>query len=187
LHPQEVSTQRGAGPAALDLTRGSRTAANDMVKLAAVLSTLAGLGFGLPCACGIWYFSATGEVWTFLGFPTYGGGPFEAIGIRTTVLLLAAFLMVCGLEVVTGWLLWRGLRAGAVLAVALLPFELAFWIGFALPLGPPLGVARALLVMTKWSSFTHPLTDRACRRSQQRSMHPSAWKRHSANFALTAF
>jgi hypothetical protein len=44
-----------------------------------------------------------------------------------------AFLVVCGLKVVTGWLLWRGLRAGAVLAVALLPFELAFWIGFALP------------------------------------------------------
>ena len=73
-----------------------------MVKLAAVLSVLVGLGFGLPCAYGIRYFSATGEIWTFLGFPTYGEGPFEAIGIRTTVLLLVAFLVVCGLEVVTG-------------------------------------------------------------------------------------
>ncbi len=54
------------------------------------------------------------------------------------------------------WLLWRGLRAGAVLAVALLPFELAFWIGFALPLGPPLGLARAILVIMKWSSFPQP-------------------------------
>jgi len=112
-----------------------------MVKIAAVLSILVGLGFGLPCAYGIWYFSTTGEVWTFLGFPTYGEGSFEAIGIQTTVLLLAAFLVVRGLEVVMGWLLWRELRAGAVLAVALLPFEFAFWIGFALPLGPPLGLA----------------------------------------------
>jgi hypothetical protein len=83
-------------------------------------------------------------------------GPFEAIGIRTTVALLVAFFVVCGLEVVTGWLLWRGLRAGAVLAVALLPIELAFWIGFALPLGPPLGLARAILVIRQWSSFRRP-------------------------------
>ena len=127
-----------------------------MVKLAAVLSIVLGLGFGLPCAYGIWYFWTTGEVWTFLGFPTYGGGPFEAIGIQTTVALLVVFLVVCGLEVVTGWLLWRGLRAGAVLAVALLPFELAFWIGFVLPLGLLFGLARTMLVIIKWSSFTRP-------------------------------
>jgi hypothetical protein len=126
------------------------------VKLAALLSIFVGLGFGLPCAYGIWYLSRRGEVWTFLGFPTYGEGPFEAISIQTTVLLLAAFLVVCGLEVVTGWLLWHGLHAGAVLAVALLPLELAFWLRYALPLGPPLGLARAILVMMKWSSFMRP-------------------------------
>jgi hypothetical protein len=147
---------RAVADAALDSSRGSFTASNAVVKLAAVLSILVGLGFGLPCAYGIWYFSRAGEVWTFLGFPTYGEGPFEAIGIQTTVLLLPAFLVVCGLEVVMGWLLWRGLRAGAVLAVALLPLEFAFWIGFALPLGPPLGLARAILVIMRWSSFTRP-------------------------------
>jgi hypothetical protein len=147
---------RAVAEAALDSRRGSPTASNAMVKLAAVLSILVGLGFGLPCAYGIWYFSRAGEVWTFLGFPTYGEGPFEAIGIQTTVLLLAAFLVVCGLEVVMGWLLWRGLRAGAVLVVAFLPFEFAFWIGFALPLGPPLGLARAILVIMRWSAFTRP-------------------------------
>ena len=143
-------------PAALDSTRESPTASKDMVKLAAVISIFLGLCFGLPGTYGIRYLSTSGEVWTFLGFPTYGGGPFEGIGIRTTVLLLVAFLVVCGLEVVTGWLLWRDLRAGAVLAVALLPLEFAFWIGFALPLGPPLGLARAILVKMKWSSFTQP-------------------------------
>jgi hypothetical protein len=127
-----------------------------MVKLAAVLSICLGIGFGLPCAYGIRYLSRTGEVWTFLGFPTYGGGAFERIGIQTTGPLLVAFSVVCGLEVVTGWLLWRGLRAGAVLAVALLPVELAFWIGFALPFGLLLGLARAILVIVKWSSFTWP-------------------------------
>ena len=156
MHTQELSAQSVAGPAALDSTSESPTASKPMVKLAALISILVGLGFGLPCAYGIRYLSTTDEVWTFLGFPTYGGGPFEAIGIRTTVLLLVAFLVVCGLEVVTGWLLWRGRRAGAVLGVALLPIEMAFWIGFALPFGPPLGLARAILVITKWSSFTRP-------------------------------
>jgi hypothetical protein len=139
----KVGTQKSLGsklalriahyPAALDSTRGSPTASKAMVKLAAGLSIFLGLGFGLPCAYGIRYLSTTAEVWTFLGFPTYGGGPFEGIGIRTTVPLLDAFWAVCGLEVVTGWLLWRGLRAGAVLAVALLPFELAFWMERSTP------------------------------------------------------
>ena len=124
-----------------------------VVKPAAILSSLLGLGFGLPCLYGIRHFSATGEVWTFLGFPTYGGGPFERLGIPTTVPLLAAFQVVCAAEVVTGWLLWRRKRAGAVLSVALLPVELAFWIGFALPFGPPLGLARTIAVMSKWSSL----------------------------------
>jgi hypothetical protein len=152
----QVRKATNARPALLDSTRGSPTASEAIVKLASVLSIFLGLGFGLPCAYAIRYLSTRGKVWTFLGFPTYGGGPFEGIGIRTTVALLVAFLVVCGLEVVTGWLLWRGLHAGAVLAVALLPVEVAFWIGFALPLGPPLGLARAILVMMKWSSLTRP-------------------------------
>jgi hypothetical protein len=83
-----------AGPAALDSTRDSHTASKLMMNLAALLSFFVGLGFCLPCTYGIWYLSTRGEVWTFLGFPTYGGGPFEEIGIRTTVLLLVAFLVV---------------------------------------------------------------------------------------------
>jgi hypothetical protein len=124
-----------------------------MVKSAAVLSFVAGLGFGLPCVLGIRYLFEQGQVWTFLGFPTYGGGPFERVGIKTTVPLLVAFLLVCVVEVVDGWLLWRGSSVGAVLALALLPFEFVFWIGFALPLGPVLGIPRTVLVIMAWSSL----------------------------------
>src|SRR3712207_3466979 len=60
----------------LDLlaTCGSHTTSKAMVRLAAILSIILGLGFGLPCAYGIRHLSRTGEVWTLLGFPTYGGG-----------------------------------------------------------------------------------------------------------------
>ena len=46
-----------------------------------------------------------------------------------------------------GVLLWQGAGAAVWLALALLPFELVFWIGFALPFGPLLGLARTALVV----------------------------------------
>ena len=125
-----------------------------MMRAAAVLAWFAGLGFGLPCGYAIWYLADRGHVWIFLGFPTYGGGPFEDIGIQTTVPLLVLFLLVCAAEVAAGWLLWRQRRAGAVLALTLLPLEFAFWVGFALPAGPPIGVARTVLVLLSWSSLS---------------------------------
>jgi hypothetical protein len=121
------------------------------MKIAAVLSWVLGVGFGLPCAYGIWYFAARGGVWTFLGFPTYGAGPFTLIGIETTVPLLAAYQVVCVAEVVGGWLLWSQPSAGALLGLVLLPLELAFWIGFALPYGLLLGIARTVLILVAFS------------------------------------
>jgi hypothetical protein len=106
-----------------------------------------GLGFGIPCALGIRHFAQTGQVWTFLGFPTYGDGPFERIGLTTSTALLVGFLAVCAAEVGLAVLLWTDAPHAAVLSYALLPFELIFWIGFALPLGPPLGAARTVLVL----------------------------------------
>jgi hypothetical protein len=118
-----------------------------MWKAAAVLAWVPGLGFGLPCVYAIWYFAEFGTPWTFLGFPTYGDGPFEANGLETSVPLLVTFLAVCLAEVVLGYLLWT--RRGRLLAFALLPLELAFWIGFALPFGPILGLLRTALLIRR--------------------------------------
>ena len=106
-----------------------------------------GLGFGLPGACGAWYYARHGEVWTFLGFPTYGEGPFEHWGFQTSTGLLLGFVAVCAAEVVVGVLLWSDSTAALWLALALLPVEIVFWIGFALPFGPVLGLARTALVV----------------------------------------
>lgn len=80
-----------------------------------------------------------GEVWTFLGFPTYGGGPFERWGIPVSVALLTGFVVVCAAEVLVGVLLWRDGTTAQWLALALLPVEFAYWIGFALPFGAATG------------------------------------------------
>jgi len=124
-----------------------------MTKTAGVLACFTGLVFGLPGVYAIWHLVDRGSVWVFLGFRTYGDGPFEDLGIYTTVPLLLAFLSVCVAELLAGWLLWRHRRDGGVLALALLPVEFAFWIGFALPLGPVAGLTRTVLVLMSWSSL----------------------------------
>jgi hypothetical protein len=114
---------------------------------AGVISVLLGLGFGIPCVFGIRHLAKTGEVWTLWGFPTYGGGYFERGGVQTTVLLMVGFLIVCLAEVVIGVMLIGGVPYAPALSYALLPFEFAYWIGFSLPLGPPLGVGLTLLLL----------------------------------------
>jgi hypothetical protein len=125
-----------------------------MWRAAAVLAWIPGLGFGVPCVYAIWYLADHGTVWTFLGFPAYGAGPFESIGLDTTVPLLVTFLAVCLAELVLGYLLWS--RRGAVLAYALLPLELAFWIGFALPIGPLTGLLRTAFLIRATRLKTPP-------------------------------
>ena len=118
-----------------------------MIKAAAVCSVVPGLGFGLPGAYGAWHYARHGEVWRFLGFPTYGDGPFVRWGVPTSAPLLLGFVTVCAAEVALGVLLWRDATAAPWLALALLPVELVFWMGFALPFGPLLGLARTVLVV----------------------------------------
>jgi hypothetical protein len=114
---------------------------------AGVLSMILGLGFGIPGFIGTRHFAQTREIWRFLGFPTYGEGPFERAGISTTVPLLAGFVVVCAAEVALGALLLTGWRPALWMSLALVPFELAYWTGFALPYGFVLGAARVGLTI----------------------------------------
>jgi hypothetical protein len=115
-----------------------------------------GLGFGLPCAFGIRHFAQTGQVWTFMGFPTYGEGPFERIGVQTSTPLLVAFLSVCVAEVALAVMLWTSASHATAVGYALLVFEIPFWIGFALPVGTLLGIARTgLLLLMRTTTSTY--------------------------------
>ena len=118
-----------------------------MVTAAALCSLFLGFGFGLPAIVGARHFGQTGEVWMFLGFPTYGGGPFEQVGLQTSVPLMIGFALVCLAEVAVGVMLLLHVPHAATVSYLLLPVELAFWIGFGLPFGPPLGIARTALLL----------------------------------------
>ncbi len=119
-----------------------------MPRTAAVLAWVAGFGFGLPGAYGAAYLTRHAEVWTFLGFPTYGGGPFESWGFPTLPMQMG-FVLVCVAELFAGNLLWVGHPAGRIMSLALLPVEVFFWFGFALPFGFVLGAARAALTVVR--------------------------------------
>ena len=122
-----------------------------MIKIASLCLWFEGLGFGLPCLYGIWSMVNRKTIAYFMGFPTYGYGPFEKIGIQTTTPLLTGFLLVCALECVAGWGVWSGDKGAAVLSMAIIPVELMYYIGFALPFGPPVLLARVILLWLSWS------------------------------------
>jgi hypothetical protein len=58
-----------------------------------------------------------------VGFPAYGGGPFERIGLRTSVPLLAVYVLVCLAEVAVGVMLLMKTPHAAAISHALLPVE----------------------------------------------------------------
>lgn len=126
---------------------------NIPIRMASVLCWVSGVGFGIFTLPAIRNLLTGRGIPFVLGFPAYGGGPFERYGIKTSVPLLAAFLLVCVLEGVAGWLLWGGHKSGAWLALALLPFGAVFWWGFALPFGPVFALARTVLIVISWRSL----------------------------------
>jgi hypothetical protein len=117
-----------------------------MRQAAAALAIGAGVGFGVPGIVGLDHFARTGDVWMWLGFPTYGDGPFERIGIETSVPLLGGFVVVCAAEVALGVSILKRAPHTRTASYSLLPLELAYWIGFALPAGTVLGLARVALM-----------------------------------------
>jgi hypothetical protein len=123
------------------------------LRVAAVFLVINGLGFGVFCVPAIRNLLQGGDIPIVMGFPAYGRGPFERIGIPTTVPLLAGFLLVCILEIVAGVLVWGGSRVGAYLALALLPAGAVFWWGFALPFGPVFALISTALIVLGWQSL----------------------------------
>lgn len=123
------------------------------LRAAAILHWFVAVGFGVFCFPAIRNLLDGRDIPLVMGFPAYGRGPFERVGISTTIPLLAAFLLVCILDAVAGFLLWGGYRSGAVLALVLLPAGGVFWWGFALPIPPILAVIWTILILLGWQTL----------------------------------
>lgn len=123
------------------------------IRIAAILNGFVGVGFGVFCIPAIRNLLAGRDIPYVMGFPAYGREPFERISIPTTVPILAAFLIVCILEAVAGYLLWGCRTTGAILALILVPVDGFFWWGFALPIPPVLAVIWTILILMNWQVF----------------------------------
>jgi hypothetical protein len=124
-----------------------------VTQAAAILLWFSAIGLAIPGLIGIKSLLEGRGIATVLGYPSYGGGPFEQHGLPSTVPLLLAFLVVCVIDFVAGVLLWQGLRSGAVLALIALPLGGLFWWGFALPYPPVIALVRTLLIALSWESL----------------------------------
>jgi len=120
-------------------------------RTSAVLIWLIAAGFGVPAIPCAHHLLRRGQLPSFFGlFRMYEGPAFARVSPATFASLLYAFTLLCVAEAVAGLLLWQGLRSGAVLSLALLPFEIAFWIAFALPIPPIFGAVRLVLTVLAW-------------------------------------
>lgn len=123
-------------------------------RAAAVVSWFYAAGFGLSTIPVAIFLRARGRLPVFFGlFESYGGLWSASVTDAAFVRLLLAFLAVSLVVAWSGWLLWNGSRAGAVLNLALIPVEAVFWVGFALPIPWLVGVARAALIVVAWRSL----------------------------------
>ncbi len=83
----------------------------------------------------------------------FGGGAFERWSPEVVVVLLGLLTAICAMQLFAGWLIWNRQQLGATVMLALLPLEVAFWIGFALPYPPPLAAIRLALLGVGWSAL----------------------------------
>ena len=90
--------------------------------------------------------------------PTFGGirllgGPFEKLGLEVLIVSGIGYIIVSALKILAAYWLWSSRKDGAVLELILLGLSAIFWYGFALPLGPLLGIIQVVLLILAWRSL----------------------------------
>ena len=81
-----------------------------------------------------------------LGGITLLGGPFERLGLNPLIVAGIGYVIVSALKILAAYWLWGARLDGAVLELILLGLSAIFWYGFALPLGPLVGVIQIVLL-----------------------------------------
>lgn len=77
----------------------------------------------------------------------------EPLGIDALIVAGLVFVVVSALELMAAYWLWNGRMDGAIFGLLLLGLGTIFWYGFALPLGPLLGIAEVVALVLAWSSL----------------------------------
>ncbi len=111
--------------------------------------------FGAPAVPVAIFLAEKGRLPSLWGlFDMYAGPWSSRFADDRVVALLRVYSGVVLAAVLSGWLLWKGRKAGAVLNLGLLPVEAVFWVGFALPIPWLFGIARVALVSLAWQELS---------------------------------
>ncbi|MER6940315.1 hypothetical protein ABTX24_28315 [Nocardioides sp. NPDC127514] len=111
--------------------------------------------FGLPAVPVAIFVAEKGRLPSLWGlFDMYAGPWSSRFADDRVIALLLVYLGIVLVAVLSGWLLWKRRKAGAVLNLGLLPVEALFWIGFALPVPWLFGIARVVLVPLAWPELS---------------------------------
>jgi hypothetical protein len=81
------------------------------------------------------------------------GGPFESLGIDALMVAGTVFIVVSAFKDLAAYWLWTCRRDGAVLGLVLMWPSAIFWYGFALSLGPLLGITEVVLLIAGWRTL----------------------------------
>lgn len=123
-------------------------------RIAAIITWVYAAGFGLgTIPVGI-HLARRGSLPSFLGlFPAFGGPWSARMSTGAFEAALGGFLLLMVVVAWSGWLVWQGSKAGAILNLGLIPIEAVFWYGFALPIPVIVGIARVSLLIVAWDIF----------------------------------
>ncbi len=89
-----------------------------------------------------------------LGGITLLGGPFEKLGLNVLIVAGIGYVIVSALKILAAYWIWGSRMDGAVFEVILLGLSAIFWYGFALPLGPVIGVVQVILLALTWGTLS---------------------------------
>ena len=148
-----VTMMSTPSPGALESQPGSGARTRTpFVTTASVLYYFDALAWGVGLVPTLYH------AFTYRALPTvFGirlmGGPFESLGIDALVVAGIVFVVVSAFKVLAAYWLWNCRRDGAVLGLVLIWPSAIFWYGFALPLGPPLGIAEIVLLTMVWKTL----------------------------------
>jgi hypothetical protein len=110
------------------------------------------LGWILGVLPTLYYAFTRGHLPTLAGIRLLSG-PFERLGLNHLIVLGLLFVVVSALKLLAAYWLSQSQRDGAVLELILLALSALFWYGFALPFGPPVGLAQLILLALTWPTL----------------------------------
>jgi hypothetical protein len=120
-------------------------------RTAAVVTWVYAAMFGVPAVPVAIFVAENSRLPSLWGlFDMYGGPWSTRLADDRVIALLLVYAALVLAAVISGWLLWKLRKAGAVLNLGLMPIEAFFWIGFALPAPWLFGIARVALVYLAW-------------------------------------